>query len=43
VCATPAAAVQAARAAAGPDDLVCVAGSVFLAGEVRPRLVEMGG
>jgi dihydrofolate synthase/folylpolyglutamate synthase len=29
----------AARAAAGPDDLVCVTGSVFLAGELRPRLI----
>ena len=27
---------HAARAAAGPDDLVCVAGSMFLAGELRP-------
>jgi dihydrofolate synthase/folylpolyglutamate synthase len=26
----------AARAACGPDDLVCVTGSVFLAGELRP-------
>jgi dihydrofolate synthase/folylpolyglutamate synthase len=39
VCATPAEALGAARAAAGPDGLVCVAGSVFLAGEVRPMLV----
>ncbi len=31
-------ALQAARAAAGPDDLVCVTGSVFLAGELRPLL-----
>ncbi|MDB5311524.1 MAG: fgs [Gemmataceae bacterium] len=29
----------AARAAAGPDDLVCVTGSVFLAGELRPALI----
>jgi dihydrofolate synthase/folylpolyglutamate synthase len=29
----------AARSAAGPDDLVCVTGSVFLAGELRPALV----
>jgi dihydrofolate synthase/folylpolyglutamate synthase len=27
---------QAAQARAGPDDLVCVTGSVFLAGELRP-------
>ena len=33
---TAAAAWAAARAAAGPDDLVCVTGSVFLAGELRP-------
>jgi dihydrofolate synthase/folylpolyglutamate synthase len=30
------AAWEAARADAGPDDLVCVTGSVFLAGELRP-------
>jgi dihydrofolate synthase / folylpolyglutamate synthase len=30
---------QAARAAAGPDDLICVTGSVFLAGELRPRIL----
>ncbi len=33
---TAAAAWAAARAAAGPDDLVCVTGSVFLAGELQP-------
>jgi len=27
---------QVARAAAGPDDLICVTGSVFLAGQLRP-------
>jgi dihydrofolate synthase/folylpolyglutamate synthase len=32
------AAWAAARAAARPDDLVCVTGSVFLAGELRPLL-----
>jgi dihydrofolate synthase/folylpolyglutamate synthase len=31
---------RAARAAAGPDDLICITGSVFLAGELRPILVE---
>jgi len=36
---TSAAAWAAARAAAGPDDLVCVTGSVFLAGELRPTLM----
>jgi dihydrofolate synthase/folylpolyglutamate synthase len=38
VCGTTAEAWQAARAAAGPDDLICVTGSVFLAGELRPLL-----
>ncbi len=33
---TAAGAWAAARAAAGPDDLVCVTGSVFLAGELQP-------
>jgi dihydrofolate synthase/folylpolyglutamate synthase len=40
VCPTPAAALEAARAAAGPDDLICITGSVFFAGEMRPLLVE---
>jgi dihydrofolate synthase/folylpolyglutamate synthase len=39
VCPTPAEAYRAARAAAGPNDLICIAGSVFLAGELRPMLV----
>ena len=30
----------AARSAAGPDDLLCITGSVFLAGELRPQLVR---
>ncbi len=38
---TAAAAWSAARLAAGPDDLVCVTGSVFLAGELQP-LVRAG-
>src|SRR5262249_39099453 len=29
-----------AQAAAGPGDLICVTGSVFLAGELRPILVR---
>jgi dihydrofolate synthase/folylpolyglutamate synthase len=29
-----------ARSAAGPDDLICVTGSVFLAGEIRPLLLK---
>jgi dihydrofolate synthase / folylpolyglutamate synthase len=37
---TPAEAWRAAQAAAAPEDLVCVTGSVFLAGELRPLLVE---
>jgi dihydrofolate synthase/folylpolyglutamate synthase len=40
LCPTPAAAWQAARAMAGPDDLICITGSVFLAGELRPLLTE---
>jgi dihydrofolate synthase/folylpolyglutamate synthase len=35
---TPRAAWQAARELAGPEDLVCITGSVFLAGELRPLL-----
>jgi dihydrofolate synthase / folylpolyglutamate synthase len=34
---------DAARAAAGPDDLICVTGSVFLAGELRPLLLQETG
>jgi dihydrofolate synthase/folylpolyglutamate synthase len=37
-CATAPEALCQALAAAGPDDLVCVTGSVFLAGELRPYL-----
>jgi dihydrofolate synthase/folylpolyglutamate synthase len=33
---TAAGAWAAARVGAGPDDLVCVTGSVFLAGEIQP-------
>jgi dihydrofolate synthase/folylpolyglutamate synthase len=38
--ATSAEAWRAARAAAGTNDLVCVTGSVFLAGELRPLLAS---
>jgi dihydrofolate synthase/folylpolyglutamate synthase len=38
VCPTPAEALQAARQEAGEDGLICITGSVFLAGEVRPML-----
>lgn len=40
MCVTPAEALQAARGAAGPEDLICITGSVFLAGELRPLLVD---
>ena len=40
VCPTPTEAYRAARAAAGADDLICITGSVFLAGELRPLLVN---
>jgi dihydrofolate synthase / folylpolyglutamate synthase len=39
VCPDATTAWQAARAAAGEHDLICITGSVFLAGELRPRLV----
>ncbi len=39
ICPTPAAALAAARSHASPDDLICITGSVFLAGELRPVLV----
>jgi dihydrofolate synthase/folylpolyglutamate synthase len=37
VCAGPVEAVAAAREEAGSSGLVCITGSVFLAGELRPR------
>jgi dihydrofolate synthase/folylpolyglutamate synthase len=40
LCATPAEAWRTAREAAGPDDLICITGSVFLAGELRPVLLK---
>jgi dihydrofolate synthase/folylpolyglutamate synthase len=40
LCAAPTDAYNAARAAAGPDDLIVITGSVFLAGELRPLLVD---
>jgi dihydrofolate synthase/folylpolyglutamate synthase len=39
LCPTPADALGAALARAAPDDLVCITGSVYLAGELRPLLV----
>lgn len=43
VHATPADAWWAARADATPETLVVIAGSVFLAGEMRPLLIESAG
>jgi dihydrofolate synthase/folylpolyglutamate synthase len=40
ICLTPADAYRAARAVAGADDLICITGSVFLAGELRPLLMN---
>jgi dihydrofolate synthase/folylpolyglutamate synthase len=39
LCPTPADAYRAARAAASPDDVIVITGSVFLAGELRPLLI----
>jgi dihydrofolate synthase/folylpolyglutamate synthase len=36
---TAAGAWRAARERAGPDDLICITGSVFLAGELRPTIM----
>lgn len=40
VCATSTDAWRQARAAAGPDDMICITGSVFLAGELRPVILN---
>jgi dihydrofolate synthase/folylpolyglutamate synthase len=40
LCPSAADACRQALAAAAPEDLLCVAGSVFLAGELRPLLAE---
>lgn len=42
VCATPQAAWDAARRCTGPEDLLCITGSVFLAGELRRMAIEAG-
>jgi dihydrofolate synthase/folylpolyglutamate synthase len=42
-CPTPAEAYQGARANAAPGDIVCITGSVFLAGELRPPAPEGPG
>ena len=39
LCETPAQAWERARAAMEADDLLCISGSVFLAGELRPLLL----
>jgi dihydrofolate synthase/folylpolyglutamate synthase len=41
LCGTPTEALEAARAQAGVHDLICITGSVFLAGELRPLLVQV--
>jgi dihydrofolate synthase/folylpolyglutamate synthase len=41
VCAEPAEALAAARSHAATEDLICITGSVFLAGQLRP-LLEIG-
>ena len=43
ICPTPADAWKAAVADATPETLVVIAGSVFLAGELRPLLVQASG
>jgi dihydrofolate synthase/folylpolyglutamate synthase len=43
LCPSPVAAWESVRNAAQPDDLVCVTGSVFLAGEMRPLIVSEPG
>jgi dihydrofolate synthase / folylpolyglutamate synthase len=40
LCATPTEAWQLARTAAAANDLIVVTGSVFLAGELRPLLID---
>jgi dihydrofolate synthase/folylpolyglutamate synthase len=39
ICENPTQAWQAARAAARPEDLICITGSVFLAGELHPLVM----
>jgi dihydrofolate synthase / folylpolyglutamate synthase len=40
ICPTPGEAYRAALAATGEKDILCITGSVFLAGELRPLLVS---
>ena len=42
ICATSEDAWRAARGAAAPSDLICVTGSVFVAGELRPVILRQG-
>ena len=43
ICPTPKDAYEAARADAAEDDLICITGSVFLAGELHPLWIEEQG
>jgi dihydrofolate synthase/folylpolyglutamate synthase len=43
LCSSPAHAWNAARSATTPDDLICITGSVFLAGELRPIIMQDPG
>jgi dihydrofolate synthase / folylpolyglutamate synthase len=43
LCSAPAAAWEAVRGMAQPGDLICITGSVFLAGEMRPLLTAEPG
>jgi dihydrofolate synthase/folylpolyglutamate synthase len=40
ICPAPAEAWRAARANAGPEDIICITGSVYLAGELRSLLLS---
>lgn len=40
LCSAPVDAYREARAAASPDDMIVITGSVFLAGELRPILID---
>ena len=40
LCPTAVEALAGARSMARPEDLICITGSVFLAGELRPLLVN---
>jgi dihydrofolate synthase/folylpolyglutamate synthase len=42
LCPTPVLAWELASTLAGPDDLICITGSVYLAGDLRPLLLKVG-